>query len=230
MNEKIYSNQNLSFGVPKYVDWRLNGSVTEVKDQGKCKSSFAFASTGVLESQYFNETGILEKFSEQNLLDCSGNSNNSSSDVRSALAFVQKNNGIDSDAAYPYQGNVGKCRSDTAKTNFTIKNIYKIAPGVEWELESAIAMTGPISVCIDASLDSFRFYSSGIYYDPTCSRTACNHFGVAVGYGTDKKLRFGYYIVKNSWSKSWGENGYVRMIRFYNNNCGIASNAVYPII
>lgn len=224
---------SLAIGVPPSVDWRLNGSVTEVRDQGKCGSSYAFATTGALEAQYFDKNGVLVKFSEQNLLDCTGNAYNNSGcgggNVQSSLIYVQKTNGIDTDESYPYQASVGSCKFNAIHENITIKSIERIEPDKEWLLQTAIATIGPIAVNFDASLDSFRFYSTGIYYDFACSKTNGNHFALAIGYGTEKN-RLGYYIVKNSWSKSWGESGYIRMARFYNNNCGIASNALYPVV
>ena len=55
-----------------------------------------------------------------------------------------------------------------------------------------------------------------------------NHAMVIVGYGTENNNDF--WIVKNSWGTSWGENGYIRMARNRENNCGIASFAAYPTL
>lgn len=215
--------------LPSLVDWRQNGSVTEVQSQGPCRASYAFATTGALEAQYKRKTGNLIKFSEQYLVDCStltyNNSGCLSGTVMASLKFVSDNNGIDTEQSYPYQGVNETCQLNETRTNFSIKSVTRITPGQEWLLQTAIATVGPVTVFFDASLWSFQFYSSGIFYDPTCSKTNGNHFGLAVGYGTEKKL--GYYIVKNSFGTSWGENGYVRMARFRANNCGIVSNAVY---
>ncbi|XP_055298664.1 procathepsin L-like [Sitodiplosis mosellana] len=215
--------------LPPFVDWRQNGTVTEVQTQGACQSSYAFSTTAVLESQYQRKTGNLIKFSEQNLIDCTGGKYNNSGctggSVATSLQFVLDNHAIDTEASYPYQGSAGNCQLDVVQANVSINSVNHLAPGREWLLQTAIASVGPISVSFDASLESFQFYSSGIYYDFDCSKNG-NHFGLAVGYGTENRL--GYYIVKNSFGKSWGEDGYIRMARFRNNNCGIASNAVYP--
>ena len=57
--------------IPESIDWRTNGTVTPVQDQGySCSSCWAFSALGALEGQIFKQTGSLEKLSEQNLVDC----------------------------------------------------------------------------------------------------------------------------------------------------------------
>ncbi|CAF1223706.1 unnamed protein product [Adineta steineri] len=210
--------------IPDEVDWRKEGYVTPVKDQGQCGSCWAFSATGSLEGQTFAKTKTLPSLSEQQLVDCSTKFDNQGCDgglMNNAFEYIKQNNGIDSEKSYPYLAYDSKCRfkpEDVAATDYGY--IY-IKEQNETDLTIAIATVGPIAVAIDAGHDSFQFYSSGIYDEPECSRTDLDHGVLAVGYGQEgSKHPDYYYIVKNSWSEGWGDGGYIKMLRNSNNQCG----------
>ncbi len=89
-------------------------------------------------------------------------------------------------------------------------------------------MIGPVCVAIDAGHSSFHFYSGGVYYEPRCSQYNLDHGVLTTGYGSEQGQD--YWMVKNSWGTGWGDKGYIKMARNRGNNCGIASQAGYPVV
>lgn len=214
------------------LDYRDMGRVSRVKDQGSCGSCWAFATTGAIEGILASQNRSI-LLSEQNLVDCSsryGNKGCSGGLMDAALRYV-RDYGIMSGKDYPYKGEDGTCKASRDKIVTRVRGCMLLPRGNEPLLRVALALTGPIPVAIDASARSFHSYKSGVYDDHTsCSSSArnLNHAVLLVGYGTQKNGP-DYWILKNSWGKSWGDNGYIKLARNRRNLCGVASYAVLPL-
>ncbi|KAL5280910.1 hypothetical protein ACFFRR_004740 [Megaselia abdita] len=218
--------------LPKTVDWRTKGAVTPVKDQGHCGSCWAFSSTGALEGHHFRKTGALVSLSEQNLVDCSvsyGNNGCNGGLMDNAFKYIKDNGGLDTEKAYPYEGIDDTCHFEKSAIGATDRGFVDIPEGNEKKMAEAVSTLGPVSVAIDASHQSFQLYAGGVYMEPQCSPDQLDHGVLVVGYGTEPNGQ-DYWLVKNSWGTSWGENGYIKMARNKDNNCGIASASSYPLV
>ncbi|XP_062557144.1 cathepsin M-like, partial [Armigeres subalbatus] len=100
---------------------------------------------------------------------------------------------------------------------------WGILPKKEDALAFALWKVGPLAVSLNAAPSSFQLYQSGIYDSTDCTSATLNHAMLLVGYTPT------YWIIKNWWSKTWGENGYMRMVRG-KNMCGISNYAAYCTI
>jgi cathepsin L len=221
--------------IPQKVDWSAKGAVTPIKNQGQCGSCWSFSATGSMEGAHFLAGNKLVGLSEQNLVDCSttqGNMGCNGGLMDDAFKYVIANNGIDSEESYPYTATgPNQCEFKPENVVANISSYADIPKGNETALQAAVAAVGPVSVAIDASHYSFQLYTSGVYWSEIASSTNLDHGVLVVGHDLTKTtLSDKAYKVKNSWGASWGMDGYIWMIADWDNNCGIATAASYPIV
>lgn len=222
---------NITHNIPDSIDWRANGVVTDIKDQGACGSCWAFSAIGAIEGQHALENGNLVSLSEQNLVDCAGNYNCDGCEggwPDKAMDYVIDNGGLDTESSYGYKGVDESCMYNATNSGATISKVVQIEYGSMRGLYDALGSVGPVSVAIDAEGD-FQFYSSGIFKSTDCSKTMLDHAVLAVGYGVTLKNEK-YIMIKNSWGTSWGMDGYIYFSSDIDNMCGIATNASYPLV
>lgn len=225
--------QEFTDDIPDSYDWRLIGAVTPVKDQAVCGSCWSFGTTGTIEGAYFLKTNKQVRLSQQQLIDCSWQYQNNGCDGGEdfrAYAYIMAAGGLASEEDYgQYMGQDGICHDTQVPKTAKITGFVNVTSGDLDALKKAIAKKGPISVSIDASQKSFSFYSHGVYYDPKCKsgENELDHSVLAVGYGTMNNEP--YWIVKNSWSTYWGNDGYVLMSQ-KENNCGVATSPTYVLM
>ncbi|KAG1363901.1 Cysteine protease XCP1 [Cocos nucifera] len=214
--------------LPKSVDWRKKGAVTQVKNQGACGSCWAFSTVAAVEGINQIVTGNLTSLSEQELIDCDNTFNYGCNGglMDYAFAFIVAN-GLRTEEDYPYLMEEGTCEEKRVHQRVVTIGGYQDVPvNSEESLLKALAHQ-PVSVAIEASGRDLQFYRGGVFDGP-CG-TELDHGVTAVGYGSSKGQD--YIIVKNSWGPTWGERGYIRMKRNTGKPeglCGMNKLASYP--
>eukprot|EP00825_Cyclidium_porcatum_P037131 TRINITY_DN403_c0_g1_i1.p1 TRINITY_DN403_c0_g1~~TRINITY_DN403_c0_g1_i1.p1 ORF type:complete len:313 (+),score=66.65 TRINITY_DN403_c0_g1_i1:272-1210(+) len=201
------------------IDWRTKGAVSAVKDQGQCGSCWSFSTTGNLEGvNFLFGSKVMTTYSEQQLVDCSGAYGNQGCEggwMDYAFQYVEAK-GITTEAKYPYVGVDESCKVDGG--DFKVKTHTDVTKADCTGMLTALAIE-PVSVAVDA--ENWSFYSSGIFSN--CG-DSLDHGVLLVGYNAEDN----YYIVKNSWGASWGEQGYIRLAATnLADTCGICDAASY---
>ncbi|KAK8609574.1 hypothetical protein V6N13_062019 [Hibiscus sabdariffa] len=198
-------------GLPESFDWRDKGAVTEVKMQGTCGSCWAFSTTGAIEGANFIATGELLNLSEQQLVDCDH--------VRrpndKCLQVFDPAGGLMEESAYPYAGRRDECKFNPDKIAVRVANFTNI-PIDESQIAANLVHRGPLAVGLNSVF--MQTYIGGVSCPLICGKRGLNHGVLLVGYGAKgfSILRLGnqpYWIIKNSWGKRWGEDGYYRLCR-----------------
>ncbi|XP_010276986.1 PREDICTED: ervatamin-B-like [Nelumbo nucifera] len=216
---------------PSSFDWRSQGVVTPVKNQGACGSCWAFSATGAIEGINAIVTGNLTSLSEQELVDCDKTSYGCNGGwTNKAFQWVIDNGGIATESQYSYTAKDGVCNSSAVKA---VKiDGYQWAGRDEESLLCAVTQQ-PVSVSILVVQDFYQ-YTSGIYSGKSCPTDQpgnVNHAVLIVGYGTSAD-GIDYWVVKNSWGPSWGKlGGYVLIQRnsgLIYGVCNINAWPVYP--
>ncbi|KAK9276992.1 hypothetical protein L1049_006531 [Liquidambar formosana] len=215
--------------LPPSVDWRQNGAVTGIKDQGRCGSCWAFSTVVAIEGINQIKTKELVPLSEQELVDC--DTDNQGCDgglMENAFEFIKKSGGITTERNYPYRARDETCDASKMNAPVVIIDGYENVPAKDENALMKAVANQPVSIAMDAGGSDLQFYSEGVF-NGACG-TDLNHGVAIVGYGTTLDGTK-YWTVKNSWGPEWGEKGYVRMQRGIDAEeglCGLAMEPSYP--
>jgi len=215
---------------PASWDWRQHNAVNPVQNQGQCGSCWAFTAGDAISGLWAIKTGLLFPVSVQEIVDCSGSQGNQGCNgglPASAFAWVIANGGVCDWQEYQYTAEDGNCESTNCTNVARITGTVSITAGDEASLMPA-TYGQPVSLAVEADSQSFQFYQSGVLDDPACG-TNIDHGVTLVGWGTDATAKKDYWLVRNMWGASWGEEGYIRIVR-NKNMCGVAEAAAYPTL
>jgi len=189
------------------IDWRDLGAVNEVQDQGACGSCWTFSTMASFEGAHFVASGKLQKFAEQQLVDCVSTMHGcNGGNVTFAGRHLNKHD-ANLESAYPYKAKQGTCveKDNTGIRNKSVVNVaQKDATAMKAALQQSV-----LSVAIQADQRVFQSYKSGIFDSVSCG-TQLDHATNVVGWGVEQGVE--YWIMRNSWSSSWGEGGYMRIL------------------
>lgn len=199
--------------LPPVFDWRDNNGnwVTPVKNQGSCGSCWDFSAVAQVESWWKirnNEPDSMIDLSEQFVLSCSDGSCNGW-DAALALEFI-KSVGVPSEACFEYQASDNIPCSDACSDweDEAIKipgwGFITLEEGLVDNIKSAV-YRHPASAWLVLYSD-FPYYSSGVY-EHVWGDYAGWHDVLIVGWNDAEQS----WICKNSWAKTWGDDGYFRI-------------------
>ncbi len=233
--------------LPGSFDWRNNGGdwTTPVRDQGQCNSCWAFADTAVFESYWERVNGdpwLNPDFSEQYLVSCNAKGCNcDTGGYITALEYYVRTEGKSGgvgtvlETDFPYVSSTGDC--SPCKDLFSYVR-YKVREGASWEqiedlpgipsqdrIKSTVFQYGPVAAGMYMPDTPESFLKTGIMEEiPGFELHKANHAVVIVGWGHDAVKNKDYWICKNSYGTSWGDQGWFKV---YVNNFKIGTDAVY---
>ena len=200
--------------VPDSKDWRKEGKVTGVKDQGNCGSCWTFGAVGPIETNYAILTGKRKSFAEKEYLDCIYNWNRGCNGgfYEDCWDYSAKYGRLAITRDAPYYAMDQYCGSYYSRLHngligAKINGYYTIPPGEDNVIY--YLSKGAVGTAFEVTDDFFN-YESGVIKDTTCDDqgdTMANHAVTAVGYTPNSM------IVKNSWGSTWGMGGYFETAR-----------------
>jgi len=215
--------------LPESVDWREKGVISAVKNQGQCGSCWAFATTEMIESYAAISSGQMTQLSTQqvtsctpNPVSCGGHGGCKGSIAQLGFNYIQLF-GHTTEESWPYvsggNGMTGSCDFDMENTApvVTLSGYDTLPANDQDSIMEHLANVGPLAVNVDASM--WHTYTGGIFDGCDFNENIeINHVVQLVGYTADA------WIVRNSWSDAWGEDGYIRLAKKEHAECGTDSS------
>lgn len=201
--------------LPSSFSWQ--SQCTPIKNQAQCGSCWAFAACGVFEANINILDGVTKDLSEQWLINCDYSNNGCKGGTFPSVGDMFKNDGAVYESDLPYVNSscwttpgtdsicLGTCGTYSYHESIdSYAPVFGFPNPADADIKQAIYDYGPVWAGVYAGSD-FQNYSGGIFSVNTGSQI--DHAIVLVGWDDSG----GYWILRNSWGPSWGENGYMRI-------------------
>jgi len=154
----------------------------------------------------------------QQIVDCSGVGCNGGF-PEDAFKYIIQCGGLESSIDYPTTV-PGTCRFDRTKVAACISSYKKQQYTSEVQMQTDVFTMGPMVASVDAS--TWQLYLGGVIAAAQCG-TSIDHSVQVVGYNVENTPPF--WSLKNSWSRVWGEQGFIR-IEFGKKACGVTEEVL----
>lgn len=239
---------------PTSINWRDTEAVTAIKNQGQCGSCWAFSATEAIESQLVLTSGgkLAIDLSPQHIASCTTTSYGCNGGwTEDAYDYVKSVAGLANSFYIPYNQSLTQVSNTMACPTEKVAQIdgeyqelsggYAVVSGYSYAVPActsgactnqdldgfaAALETTPLSICVNAG--AWNDYTGGVMTSAACGSMGAadqDHCVMATGFNTTAPTP--YWIVRNSWSSTWGEEGYV-YLEMANNTCGLADDATIP--
>ena len=210
------------------VDWSSEGNplkrhlvTRKIADQKSCRSCYAHAASGLYESHLCRSqsfdcrtwTGI----DTQELVTCSQNMGCSGGSVQNCLDYVK-----DFGLREVFNGTCGKKMNSPTTASVMVAPRIRCGKVGKTDLSQALYKFGPVTSGLDALDRGFQFYSAGVYQRVPPDDSA-NHAILVVGHNYQTSS----FKIKNSWGRSWGQNGYAEISSDFSSNANFGADNVY---
>lgn len=205
-------------------DWRDEGAITPVKDQGHCGSCWAFSTVESIESAAIiaGKSDPKNPFigSPAQLVDCDKGDMGCQGGLPSTAFKYLKTHPLEQESDYPYKPIGERCTAEKSKGDYEVTkdkalSIWGIG---EKHMKNYLVKTGPISIGVAAN-SAWQTYKGGVMDNDVCPDAQPNHAVQAVAVDADSDQPT--WTIRNSWAEDWGEDGFIR-ITYGKNTCNIA--------
>lgn len=228
----IPADQLTAPGLPAHYDWREQGGVTPIRDQGQCGSCWAFGAVAVLESKIKIKDKVERDFAEQYLVSCNMHGFSCAGgwwahDYHWMTAIpAEPGGGGRFEADFPYQAADVACNPPHTPREQLEGWAYVddipdgAVPNVDHrptvaQIKQKILDYGPVGT--DVCSTTWGSYQGGVF---TTDCTTPTHIVAITGWDDAE----GVFYIKNSWGTTWGEAGYMKLAY---NTCLVGHNSTY---